>query len=146
MLLDPSKYPNLVTEGFTWRSPATRKYNCIAWAAGENNRFWWYTPTYYWPSGVPRANTVAAFVQAFATLGYVECDDSECLNPSYESGFERVALYALLGDPKHAARQIGEKLWTSKMGQNVDIEHTLKALEGPFYGRVVRILKRQNKD
>jgi hypothetical protein len=142
MTLDPAKYPNLLAEGYTQRSPVDRKYNCIAWAAGENNRFWWYTLGYYWPAGAPRANSIAALVKAFATLGYLECNDNECINPAYEPVFDRIAIYALLGDPKHAARQIDARLWTSKMGQNIDIETTLRALEGPYYGRVVKILKR----
>ena len=44
---------------------------------------------------------------------------------------------------KHAARQLTSGRWTSKVGQNIDIEHTLAGLEGPFYGEVVRILKRE---
>jgi hypothetical protein len=98
---------------------------------------------YYWPPGVPRANTLETYVQAFATRGYVECEDEERVNPLLEAGVYRIALYALMGTPKHAAKQIDARTWTSKIGNNVDIEHTLRALEGPFYGNVVKILKRQ---
>ena len=49
----------------------------------------------------------------------------------------RVALYALNGSPKHAARQVAANVWTSKIGQNIDIEHNLRGLEGPTYGQVV---------
>ncbi len=97
---------------------------------------------YYWPPGVPRANTLDACVQAFGTLGYVECDTSECVMPAFEVGVERIALYALLGQPKHAAKQIDLRTWSSKIGNNIDIEHTLRGLEGPFYGSVVKILRR----
>jgi hypothetical protein len=82
-------------------------------------------------------------MQAFATLGYSACDDRERINPPFEDGFDRIALYALLGTAKHAAKQIDARTWTSKIGNNVDIEHTLKGLEGPLYGNVVKILKRQ---
>jgi hypothetical protein len=63
-------------------------------------------------------------------------------NPPFEADFDRVAIYALIGAPKHAAKQINARTWSSKIGNNIDIEHTLRGLEGPFYGNVVKILKR----
>jgi hypothetical protein len=32
------------------------------------------------------------------------------------------------------------------MGRGVDIEHTLEGLEGEFYGKVTKIMKRKCKD
>jgi hypothetical protein len=142
LMFDSVKFPNLQREGHTPRSPKSKKYNCIAWAAEDNARWWWPTIPYYWPLGVPRANTLEAFVQAFESLGFIACDDSECLAPHFEPGITRIALYLLNGIPKHAARQINNKIWSSKMGSNMDIEHTLNALEGPEYGRVKKILRR----
>jgi hypothetical protein len=65
-------------------------YNCIAFAAGEDTRWWWPDPygVYYWPLGVQREITVAAFVEAFRTLGYEVCQDGAC-----EEGFEKIVLY-----------------------------------------------------
>ena len=83
-----------------------------------------------------------AFIQAFGTLGYVACDDKECANPPHEPGVERVAIYAILDAPKHAAKEVNESWWTSKMGMNIDLEHTLRALEGPSYGHVRKIPSR----
>jgi hypothetical protein len=37
-------------------------------------------------------------------------------------------------------------MWASKMGKCVDMEHCLEALEGEFYGKVVKIMKRPCKD
>jgi hypothetical protein len=63
--------------------------------------------------------------------------------PPYQAGVERVAIYVRNGIPKHMARQIDAKTWTSKMGRNIDLEHTLHALEGgPSYGHVQKILRR----
>ncbi len=45
-----------------------------------------------WPAGVRREETVAAFIEAFQSLGYVPAADD-----SLESGFERIALHALAG-------------------------------------------------
>ena len=71
-------------------SPQQRKYNCIAWAAGDRRRWWWPDPPpddegYYWPPGVSNEETVAAFVAAFATLGYIPCDGDRV-----EAGQQRI--------------------------------------------------------
>jgi hypothetical protein len=144
-MLDPVAYPNLAAEGYVERSRKSPKYNCIAWAAGENHRWWSPSLGYYWPPRIPRANTIDAYIQAFARLGYVECAAGECSKPLFEGGYDRVALYALLGTPKHAARQVDAQKWTSKIGQNIDIEHTLNGLVGPYYGRVVKVLRRKKQ-
>jgi hypothetical protein len=77
------------------------------------------------------------FVKAFATLGYTSAE-GEML----EDGYDRVALYAKDGRVSHAARQVPDGRWTSKLGYDLDIEHGLRGLEGPLYGHVVQILKR----
>src|SRR5712671_513347 len=120
-MFNPVEYPNLQALGHTPRSPKSVKYNCIAWVAGDTRRWWSPNIQYYWPAGVPRTNSIDAFVQAFGTIGYVECNDSECAAPPLESGVDRIALYALNGIPKHAARQIDASTWTSKMGSNIDM-------------------------
>ena len=116
-MFNPFEYPNLAREGHTPRSPKSIKYNCVAWAAGDHRRWWCPTLGYYWPEGVPRGNTVEAFVQAFESIGYVACPNAECAAPPYEQGLERVAIYVLSGIPKHMARQIDATKWTSKMGK-----------------------------
>jgi hypothetical protein len=89
-------------------------------------------------AGVARAETVQAFRDAFATLGYMLCDHEQL-----ETGFEKVALFAdPLAVPTHAARQLANGRWTSKLGQAEDIEHELRALEGAIYGAIVLLLKR----
>jgi hypothetical protein len=41
----------------------------------------------------------------------------------------------LQGAPKHAARQLPNGNWTSKMGRFEDIQHfELSSIGGPFYG------------
>jgi len=90
-----------------------------------------------WPSGARREETVAAFIEAFQTLGFVTCADG-----ALEQGFEKIALYALAGAPKHAARQLPNGHWTSKLGELEDVEHALDGLIGVWYGSVVQVLKR----
>jgi hypothetical protein len=132
-------FPNLRAGRFLLTSPATAKYNCIAWAAGETSKWWWPTPgVYYWPAGIPSEETLDAFVAAFATLGFSPSNDG-----ALESGFEKVALYALAGRPTHMARQLASGKWTSKLGRDIDIEHeTPIEVESPLYGTVARFLRR----
>ncbi len=137
MPLLPSQYPNLIGEGYEETSPQTNRYNCIAWAAEDTTRWWWPHPQASWPSNAPRDVTVAAFIATFATLGFETCE-----TPSLEEGYKKIAIYARAGMPTHAARQLPSGRWTSKIGKNVDIEHTLEGLEGPFYGTVVAFMKK----
>lgn len=135
-----SLFPNLLGNGYSIASPETAEYNCIAWAAGDHEKWWWpdQQNQYFWPHGIPRAVAIEAFTKAYESLGYTVCKDAE-----YEDGFEKIAIYAdLAGKPTHAARQLNPVLWTSKLGKSEDIEHTLDALVGPQYGYVAAIMKR----
>lgn len=132
-------FPRLAKRKRLITSPATKTYNCIAWAAGDTSRWWW--PDQYnvgfWPVGVRREETEEAFMVAYRTLGYRECESQDP-----EPDIEKVAIYSSAGVPTHAARQLPDGLWTSKLGDREDIRHTLEELEGHRYGRVSRILCR----
>ena len=118
------------------------EYNCIAWAAGNMDRWWWPDAfcQYYWPPEVDRDESIDSFVRVFQHLGYEPCVDAEL-----ETGVERVAIFALHGAPTHAARQLPNGHWTSKLGRDVDISHSLAGLVGANspYGQVVVIMKRR---
>jgi hypothetical protein len=132
-------FPGLRNQPYQIQSPRNDGYNCIAWAAGDNRRWWWPDQAQEdtWPAAAPRVETVEAFRDAFATLGYVACDDDQP-----EAGYEKVALFALARVPKHAARQLPGGRWTSKLGPREDIEHALHDLTGAVYGAVVLVMKR----
>lgn len=85
------------------------------------------------------SQTVEALVAAYESLGFAMCDDSDV-----ELGYEKVAIYGTPdGEFQHAARQLNDGHWTSKLGEWEDIEHnTLEALECQDYGTVQRILRR----
>ena len=140
MALDPAWYPHLASEGYSLESDATNAYNCVAWAAGNNTQWWEPRAGYYWPPGVPKKFTVAALMRLFEQFGYQICD-----NGQLEDGYDKVAIYALRRKAKHVARQLPNGKWTSKCGGDIDIEHPLRGLEGPRYGAVVRVLKRQRE-
>ncbi len=124
------------------KSIDTPTYNCIAFALGFENKPWWppvETDT-YWPAGCPPEPTVAAFECAFATLGYKPCSRGRL-----ESGYEKIALFTDENGPTHAAIQLPNGIWASKCGSNVDIEHKLRDLEGPVYGKVTMFFRRHRK-
>ena len=134
--------PQLIDDGMRQTSPATRLYNCIAWAADDDRRWWWPADGGYWPPGAPRVETLAAFVSAYGTLGYVPCDGE-----LWEIGFEKIVIYCLNGYPTHAAKQLDTGLWTSKLGPSWDVEHrTTGGVEGPVYGQVAQFLRRPIAD
>lgn len=136
-------FPLLAGASYEITSPAQPDYNCIAWAAGDDSRWWWPDEfyQYYWPDIAPRRPTLDAFVQAFLTLGFEVCDD-----PGLESGWEKVAIYAKDdGSPTHAARQLANGTWTSKLGNLEDINHPgLDHVSGRDYGRPVLFLRRRD--
>jgi hypothetical protein len=131
-------FPGLIQHPFTQTSQPTTKYNCIAWAAGDVTRKWWpRLKGFYWPRNIPQTETVGAFTEAFALLGYSPCPDG-----SMESGYEKIAIYAIGATVKHAARQLPSGAWTSKLGNEDDITHALAGLHGHQYGQVVQFLRR----
>jgi hypothetical protein len=130
-------FPHLASEPWVETSPESSTYNCIAWAAGDTEKWWWPHPMAYWPEGVERTVTIHAFMAALGTCGYTPCGDD-----SLEPGVEKVALYELHGKPTHAARQLESGQWASKLGKSIDIIHTLRGLEDSCYGKVCLILSR----
>jgi len=136
-------FPSLREAGYRVTSPASSVYNCIAWAAEEDGRWWWPDPRgfYYWPQDVPRTDALESFIHAFGVLGFVSCGEAA----EVEAEHEKVALYGKEGRVKHAARQLPDGRWTSKLGQNIDIEHSLEALTGRIHGSVIAILRRRRQ-
>lgn len=128
--------PQLCGRTYSLTSPKSKGYNCIAWAAGDNGRWWWPSPVGYWPVGNV-AETIEAFVEAFGTLGY-----QPCTSASLELGYDKVALYADGSRPTHMARQLPDGRWTSKCGRLEDITHSLADLEGGSYGTVTLMMRR----
>ena len=72
-------FPGLRGSPFAITSPRDQNYNCIGFAAGDQSQWWWPDEDGddFWPAGVSRAETIAAFRDAFQTLGYVECADDQ---------------------------------------------------------------------
>ena len=133
---------------FKITSPEDPNYNCIAWAYQIKERWMWppkgqpawvLDAVTFWPDD--NASTdVECFVEAFRLKGYEKCD-----SPDFETGFRKIALYIKPGTTEctHAARQLSNGAWTSKLGQSFDIQHgTPQSIEGRWYGNVYCYMKK----
>jgi len=132
-------WPKLRQGTFKQSSPYNSKNNCIALAAGDSKK--WWDASGHWPFQ-ESDDTIQGWANVFTTFGYKPCG----LDDSLEENFEKVAIYARTnGEPMHMARQLQNGHWLSKLGRNVDIEHTtLEVLSSPInYGAVVLILRRK---
>ncbi len=138
-MIGSAEFPRLTADNHRVTSPASGQYNCIAWAAGDTERGW--QPGVYWlPSDWPKDEVgPSALKQLFVRLGFQDCH----MDTTVEAGFQKAALYA--ADPfyAHAARQLPDGKWTSKLGKDVDIEHASPHdVAGGLYGEVIQIVKR----
>lgn len=139
------EFPNLNSKNCMITSKAVNRYNCLAWAAGDSLRWWWPDDKGigYWPANVPRELNIQAFIMAYGVQGYTPCTDG-----SLEPGVEKIALFALPvaggSAPTHAALQLPNGEWTSKLGSFEDITHTtVHDVSGPVYGTVACYLSRR---
>ncbi len=63
-----SAFPKLNDKNHEITSAADSDYNCIAWAAGDNSKWWTHIPGYRWPA--QRNPQIEALVAVFENLGY----------------------------------------------------------------------------
>ena len=133
-------FPHLIEYNHRVTSPESTDYNCIAWSAADIGH--WWEPGVYWP--IPASANdygIGNLVQAFRSLGYQECEDG-----GLELGFEKVALYGSFFFYTHAARQLPNGKWTSKLGKAEDIEHdSPEDVAGDVYGEIVQFMKRPTR-
>jgi len=135
------QFPFLANCGYRITSAQDSGYNCIGYAAGDNEHWWQPGPGYYWPDGVVEDESIEALVSVFAALGYDICD-----NRDIESGYEKIALYGDQDCYTHAAKQEMDGKWKSKLGNWEDIEHnSLDGLRGKDYGKVICIMRRAHQ-
>jgi len=137
-IIPSQAFPRLTPHNHRLTSPASIDYNCIGWAAGDVEH--WWQPGVFWPiQARPGDYGIEILEQLFKALGYENCG----MDASLEPGFDKVALF---GHPlyyTHAARQLPNGQWTSKLGKAEDIEHdTPHDVAGGAYAEVVQFMKR----
>ena len=129
-------FPKLIESGYEITSEPAEQYNCIAWAVGSNTEWWSHLPGYRWPT--QRGPEVESLVQLLVSMDFELCD-----NLTHEQGYEKVAIFAKDGRWTHAARQLENGHWTSKLGMGEDIEHVMvESLAGDFYGDIYCTVRR----
>ena len=134
-------FPNSLMDPFEKTSEFSTSYNCIAWACEDETRWYWPNPSsiYYWPSDIPREETLEAFIQLFENLGYLQCKNGDA-----ENGFLKIAIYTNnKGIPTHAARQLNNGYWTSKLGKDIDVSHSLFSMDNGAYGQVTVFMRKK---
>jgi hypothetical protein len=134
-------FPRLSIGTYRVTSRKSKKYNCLAWAAGRDDVWWQSPPDGEWPNPALDDGSVESAVRLFEHLGYERTADS-----ALEDGWTKVAIYGDADGYTHAARQREDGRWTSKLGALHDIEHdTLESLTQSDYGFVVQILKKRTE-
>jgi hypothetical protein len=134
-----TKFPSL--QQYTITRDIDKKYNAVAWAMFDRQRCWDPEPfdNFYWPDNLPRQRTLRVFEQLFEDHEYEYTD-----NFHLESGYEKIAIYVLNGQPTHVARQEHSGKWTSKVGNCEEIMHlNPRHLESDELGNIATILKRK---
>jgi len=137
-------FPKLREEDYEKKSDQTDAYNCIAYAMGDEHKYWWPTPQYacYWPPGFERSNALPVLKKIAELFRYRDCENGDS-----EVGYEKIAFYADATGVQHAARQLQSGMWKSKIGELEDVEHTtVESLESKDYGTVVAYMKRPRPD
>lgn len=85
----------------------------------------------YWPPGIVALPSTSGVIAAYEACGF-----EVCASDDLEQGFDKIAVFTdAAGEPTHAARQLSTGMWTSKLGDHVDIEHDdVGAVGGVMYG------------
>ena len=140
-----ARFPKLGGGNYKRASLATARYNCLAFACGDERKWWEPRPggRFYWPPNAQKDTSLATVTRIFIADGYVET-----AYRNVEAGYLKAAIYVDLEDIdtySHVAMSDGA-VWKSKLGKGQDIEHdSLDLLEGnqeAEYGIVATILRK----
>lgn len=127
-------FPKLDASNHRKTSPPSPSYNCFGWAIIGREVLMGPMPGYLWPKQAPADMKLSSFIAAIAEHGYTRCEAG-----NLEDGIEKIALYGLAEYVDHAARQLPNGRWTSKLGlEHDDIEHdTADCICGGVYGPIL---------
>jgi len=123
------EFPVLTADKYNKTSEPTFDYNCVAWALGRTDIN--LGPPgfgYGWPLDCPSAK-IDNFVEFFKYHGFKVSPKGE-----FETDKEKIVIFSNEGWFTHVAKLVKSGRWTSKLGDEMDCEHDLLAVEGPLYG------------
>ena len=113
-------------------------FNCVSYSLDIYDG-WMWPSSEMWPyEKIPRNLGIEGFKMLYNLYGY-----KECIDESYEVGFQKICFYSKGDIPTHASKQFGN-MWRSKLGPSVIIEHELDWISGDSedaYGYVNFIMK-----
>lgn len=114
-------------------------YNCISHTLNIKNKWSWpksVDSDNYWPiSNI--SETIDAFDEFYEYHGFTKTN----MNKIY-LGKNKIVLYSIGEIPKHAALQIKDDLYESKMGRGEIIRHDPFDIENSIYGNIVRLYEK----
>lgn len=138
--------------GTKWRitSAPTARYNCLAWAIGENHRRIDFTQG-HWPNHLRRGADLCDLIALYQSMGFVVCMDETCrtFDPEYDKIVVYAARFKEPGEPEihewmHAAKLLPNGHWSSKLGYEHDISHPdPESLAGREYGEPLIYMRRK---
>ncbi len=93
---------------------------------------------YAWPEKLQRKPTIENFIVFYQMCGFCKAD-----NFLLETGWEKIAIFEDMGEVAHAARQLEDGSWVSRIGDLVDVIHyDLDAVSGGANGLPCAVVKR----
>ena len=128
-----------------------RRYNCVMHALGGKSFYiqpipkqycpvipGQYGEKFFWPTDFPFDFSVETMIEFFKLFKYEICEDD-----SYSLKFRKLAIFAdKANDFKHVALQFGPDIWTSKLGYENILKHSLADISGGTYGNVYCFMRR----
>jgi hypothetical protein len=132
-------FPRLGEE-FEVLAPASVTYNCIGWSVGNNS-------TWVWPTDSTRKAQLVDFDTLYRSYGFYR---ARGISFKRRPGYEKILLYAIRREdgsikPTHAARQMPDGSWSSKLGSLPLIRHLHpNDVSGPTYGQPFAIYIRRS--
>lgn len=134
-------FPHSKANPFLITSEKSLRYNCIAYVYGDYSRPYWPDPNplkFFWPPHLPRIKHLSSFIDLYSSIGYQVCP-----NGDLELPIEKIAIFGnSVNDPTHAAKQLTTGAWSSKLGGNHDVSHSIQNISGGIYGHVLTYMCR----
>jgi hypothetical protein len=138
-----TELPKLKIKDVDWDSasdPTPKlEYNCAGLAFGVEK--WWepkrikagkvLNPYAYWPDGLPKTPSIEAYIAAAELCKFQQCDKAEW---DKFNGTKIILFHNQEHEFTHALRHVAGDKCLSKLGEYSDVEHSLGALDGDYYG------------
>src|ERR1700738_1915270 len=85
-----ARFPKLGGGNYKRASLATPRYNCLAFACGDERKWWEPRPggRFYWPPSAQRDTSLTTVTRIFVADGYAETKDR-----NIEAGYLKAAIY-----------------------------------------------------